>query len=124
KASFYHPWDLYLHGHRSADVDDYIGPVPLKTQYVPAHDGYPAVAFPLKDWTDAQVWDYIRVHRVPTQADRYDRETGQLRPEHARHSNDYLTACVRCIDPREPAMVPCPKRGGELVPNVSGGLYR
>lgn len=125
KGSFVHTWDLCLHGHKSCDVDECDGPIRLSTDHVPGDQGGgPALAFPLKDWSDADVWHYLKNQRVPTQEDRYDRETGKLRENHDRRSNDYITACVRCIDPREPKMVECPKRDGTLVPNLSGSLHR
>lgn len=123
KASFQHPWDVYLIGHKDCDVDPFEGPVPLKTDYVAAN-GHPALAFPLKTWSDEEVWRYLNTRRVPVQESRYDRYNGgKLREGHERLSNDYITACVKCIDPREPAKVLCPKTGTE-VPNVSAGIYR
>src|SRR5437660_10051270 len=54
KASFYHPWDLYLHGHKSCDVDEFEGPVPLRSDYEAAKDGRPAIVSPLDARTDAE----------------------------------------------------------------------
>jgi hypothetical protein len=117
----YHPWDLYLCGHKSSDVDECDGPVPLSVELF---HGPPDVAFPLRDWSDEDVWDYIRRERVPIQEERYNRVTGKLREGHEHFSNDYITACVRCLDPRMGSMVSCPKLNGAMIPNVSAKFPR
>lgn len=124
KGSFLHPWDLYLHGHKSSDIDPYEGPVPLKQNYIPSPcQGAPAIAFPLEKWTDADIWSYLNANHVPVEERRYDRSKG-IEYDDKRNNSDYLTACTLCIDPRQPAMVPCPKRNGEPVRNVSVELFR
>jgi hypothetical protein len=51
------PWQVAFHGHKNSDVDPYEGPVPLRADQVDA--GGVHVVFPLRNWTDADVWDYI-----------------------------------------------------------------
>jgi len=113
-----YPWDLVFIGHKSSDVDPFEGPVPLKANFVklPGVE----IVFPLRDWTDAEVWEYIESQAVPVQKSRYkDRQDkGEL-----WYNNDYTHACTACIDPRERAEeVFCPKlkrnvpnRGGQVL---------
>lgn len=122
KAQFTAPWDLYFHGHKSSDVDPLLGPIPL-TVDIKRNDGCGDAAFVLRDWTDADVWEYITTQRVPWQTTRYE-----LRPDGTRGESadktlnpDYLAACTRCLDRRNPARVYCPKLRA-YVNNVSGSL--
>ncbi len=95
------PWDLVFIGHRSADVDPFEGAVPLKSDET--RIGGVRVVFPLRDWSDAELWDYIKSNHIPVQEARYN-------GDERWHANDYTHACTRCIDPREMRdMVPCPK---------------
>jgi hypothetical protein len=114
------PWQTVFIGHKSSDVDPYEGPVPLKSDHVQTA-GVNAV-FPLRHWTDDDVWDYTQTNRLPYDARRYFErsEAGDkwLNP-------DYVHACTACIDPRETRRtVPCPKLGGALVRNLGPTVVR
>lgn len=107
------PWQTVYMGHKSSDVDPYEGPVPLKYDCV--NIGGADVIFPLHDWTDADVWDYIEANHVPYDKRRYhDR---QELPDKWLNP-DYIHACTRCIDTREGDQVLCPLTG-KHIPNVS-----
>lgn len=115
------PWDLMLIGHKTTDEDPLLGQVALLTDHV-EHTGDKAdmadLAFPLRDWTDDDIWNYIEVYQVPMQASRYDIVNRRSRPD-KRENSDYLPMCVNCVDCRGTVgeMVPCPKYG--TIPNVS-----
>jgi 3'-phosphoadenosine 5'-phosphosulfate sulfotransferase (PAPS reductase)/FAD synthetase len=113
------PWQQVLHGHKSSDVDPFEGHVPLNASA--AIVGGIRVVFPLRDWTDADIWDFIESERVPYQKTRYqDRE--ELIDKWL--NNDYIHACTACIDPREKRQtVYCPKLRIQ-VPNVGGKVLR
>jgi hypothetical protein len=114
------PWETVFIGHKSSDVDPYEGPVPLKCDQTRTA-GVDAV-FPLRHWTDADVWDYIETHHVP-----YDKRRYWERAELADKwlNPDYIHACTACIDPRETRKaVPCPKLGGGLVRNMGAQVLR
>jgi len=111
-----YPWDVVIHGHKSSDVDPGMGPVPLKADVVPNIMG-PAGAFPLRDWTDADIWEYTKSFKVPQQETRYDLESGE-ELEDKRHNPDQWACCTRCFDPDGPGSMMCPKLGVE-VSNVS-----
>jgi 3'-phosphoadenosine 5'-phosphosulfate sulfotransferase (PAPS reductase)/FAD synthetase len=109
-----YPWDLIFLAHKDSDVDPFEGPVPLKS--FTAEIGGVKLVFPLKDWTDENLWDYIEAHHVPVQENRYD---GRNERADKWYSNDYIHACCACIDPRqERRTVFCPKLKRD-VPNVA-----
>lgn len=110
------PWETVFIGHKSSDVDPYEGPVPLKYDQTQSVSAGVNLVFPLRHWTDNDVWDYTEANRVP-----YDKRRYQDRAELADKwlNPDYVHACTACIDPRETRKtVPCPKLGGELVRNM------
>jgi 3'-phosphoadenosine 5'-phosphosulfate sulfotransferase (PAPS reductase)/FAD synthetase len=111
------PWDLVLIGHKSCDEDQIYGRVPLKTRLVTRGSG-PAYAFPLKDWTHDDVWDYTEENDVPVQQSRYD-QAHRTEWKSKYFSSDYFHACIRCVDKRRAGTeVSCPKLGHSLV-NIS-----
>lgn len=112
----HHPWDLYLSGHKGSDKDIFEGPCPLRCDYQEIQGG-PSIAFPLIEWNDDDVWDYIDEFNVPIQTTRYDVANHTELPD-KRFNNDYVHACTRCIDRRQPGTVYCPKLNRE-IPNVS-----
>lgn len=116
-----YPWDVVFHGHKNSDVDPLFGAVPLEcdVQMNPNVGGAPgpALAFVLREWTDADVWEYTRRFEVPQQSDRYNVETGEENPDRTTNP-DYLEGCTRCLDRDGPKKVFCPRLKCE-VGNVS-----
>jgi len=120
KGTVLHQWNLVLIGHKSVDVDPFDGPIPLKSDLVEM-DGFPALGFPLADWTDDELWDFIEKRHIPTQqGSRYSR---RVEIENKDYNNDYIEACTRCIDPRNPSKVFCPLVNKE-IDNVSDTIKR
>jgi 3'-phosphoadenosine 5'-phosphosulfate sulfotransferase (PAPS reductase)/FAD synthetase len=110
---FPYPWDLVFSGHKSSDVDPFEGAVPLNTDV--AELGGVLLAFPLRHWSDSDIWDYIEEHHIPMQATRYK---GREELPDKWYNNDYIHACTACIDPRVKGdKVYCPKLKSQ-VPNV------
>ncbi len=119
QAAMSWPWKTIFIGHKSSDTDPYEGAVPLK------HDaaalGGVNLVFPLRHWTDDDIWDYIEQHRVPYDKRRY---AGRLEVPDKWLNPDYLHACTACIDPRETRKeVTCPKTG-QPVPSVGNRVLR
>jgi Phosphoadenosine phosphosulfate reductase family len=107
-----YPWDLVFHGHKSCDVDPFEGEVPLR--YTATEAGGVMVVFPLREWTDEEVWNYIEQHHVPLEWSRY---SNWAEKEDKWYNNDYIPACTNCIDPRVTTeTVYCPKLKAQ-VPN-------
>lgn len=118
-ASYNFPWDAALIGHKDSDSDQIAGSVKLKVD-VKLNAGHgPDGLFPLKHWTDDDVWAYTEEHEVPQQWERYDQTTHKERPNKWANS-DYANVCINCCDCRVKAdAVPCPKLKGLLVPMVT-----
>lgn len=109
-----YPWGAVFHGHKSSDVDPAYGPVPINCDIRQA-PGVPALAFPLRKWTDELIWEYTEKAAIPVDQLRYSYRTERT----DKTSNpDYIPACVRCLDRRGPATVWCPKLNAEVA-NVS-----
>jgi hypothetical protein len=131
------PWATIFIGHKSSDLDPFEGQLPLK------HDaalvGGVSLVFPLRHWTDADVWEYIEEHHVPYDKRRYakrenprisDGNVNEIRIRKYENvadtwlNPDHLHACTACVDPRETAQqVKCPKTGG-MVPNWGPQVLR
>jgi hypothetical protein len=120
-GTFDFPWDLGLVAHKSSDIDPVLGPVPL-TVDVRVNPGACDYAFPLRYFTDADVWEYHRRFRVPVNKKRYNVNNGYQEHHDITYNNDYHYACTLCMDTDSPPMVLCPKYGYE-VPNISSQLH-
>lgn len=77
------------------------------------------VAFPLKDFTDDDVWTLIDLWNIPVNTFRYEKVDGKWReyPDQL-FNNDYHPYCNRCIEIGGDPVVHCPKRGCSVC-NVS-----
>lgn len=117
-GTFNYPWDVALIGHKSCDTDLFFGgDIPLHVD-IKLNVGAPSLAFPIRNWTHDDVWDYIAEHDVPYDDARYDIETRTERADKTLNS-DWFQCCVRCLDKDGPAVVDCPKLGVQ-VDNISG----
>ena len=117
-GNFNYPWDMMLVGHKSSDQDQIAGKIPLNVDLKQNSGLGPDLLFPLRHWTDADIWEYSRAFDVPQQPDRYDRATGTEQPDKAANS-DYAHVCIACCDRRNKApSVHCPKFNIE-VSNVA-----
>lgn len=101
-------------GHKGCDSDPILGGdagTRIEARMVPAQG---TMLFPLRDWTHAEVWEYLEQNGVPYDEGRYEKtETGWQERKDKLHNVDYVHACTRCLDRRENAakFVPCPKLG-------------
>jgi 3'-phosphoadenosine 5'-phosphosulfate sulfotransferase (PAPS reductase)/FAD synthetase len=117
-GAFNYPFDVAFIGHKSSDKDQMAGSVTLHTDIKQNAGTAPDGAFPLRHWTDADVWDYTERFNVPQQRDRYD-VGGKCERSDKEHNSDYAHVCIACIDRREKAVsVQCPRLGMQVT-NVS-----
>lgn len=115
------PFQAFWIGHKGCDADVLLGGAAgTGVDAAMRPDGSLAL-FPLRHWSHADIWQYIREHDVPYDRERYgDTDAGAGHPvewEDRRHNSDYVHACVACIDPRPgaPRFVHCPKLGADAV---------
>jgi len=117
-GTFVYPWDVAIVGHKNTDSDQIYGDVPLHTRIL-YRDAGPDYLYPIKDWSDADIWDYTEMFEIPVQLDRYDQKN-RVEWEDKTRNSDYFEACIRCLDRRrEGQKVFCPKLKTEIQ-NVSG----
>ena len=122
-GTFNFPYDVCFSGHKSSDVDQIAGEVKLHTDLHVTGVG-PSLAFPLRHWTDEDVWKYTEDNKLPVDSLRYD--AANRREWGGKHSNsDYFSVCIKCIDRRnKEASVYCPKKKMQ-VSNISAQIpYR
>lgn len=104
-----YPWDVTIHGHKGTD-DPEMGSKGEIVSPVSQLGGTQLVV-PFVDWTDEDIWAYIRYYNLPYDRQRYDQKDETTSP-------DKYPTCYRCLDgDYRGALVPCPKRGGALIPN-------
>ena len=90
-------------GHKGSDTDSLAGDVGIKSEVRQVPGGVSSI-FPLRDWTDEDVWNYIEEHDVPYDEKRYEKFEGKWRERpDRRHNADYVHACTRSVDRREGA---------------------
>lgn len=116
-GTFVYPWDVAIVGHKDTDSDQIYGDVPLHTRVL-YRDAGPDYIYPMKAWTNDDVWDYAEKYRIPMQPDRYDVKNRKELDDKTLNS-DYFEACIRCVDARLAGQkVYCPKFKRE-IDNVS-----
>lgn len=114
-GTYNYPFDLVLIGHKSSDQDQIAGKVPLHVDVKHNEGIAPDAAFPLRHWTDDDIWDYTAQHGVPQQEDRYDVANRKEWSDKWTNS-DYANVCIACCDKRSSAKsVRCPMLDREVV---------
>lgn len=104
--STYSTFDAVFIGHRGDDVDPTHGAIPLQAEVFTA--GEFRYVYPLRDWTEADVWEASRILKVPQNTRRY--HDGDLTA-----NNDYYDLCTACLCQRDDAeSVVCPKTGSDF----------
>lgn len=97
-------FDLVFMGHRSDDVCPIQGEIPLAEKT--AHLKNCILAYPIKDWTETDVWDCIEREQLPLDPLRYDL-ANRREWEDKSHNPDYDSLCVNCLNPSLGERVPC-----------------
>jgi hypothetical protein len=120
-APFVPPWGLCFHGHKSCDQDATSGPIPLEVDVMNS-PGMMACCYPLRHWSDEDVFAYIEEHNVPYDFARYRKVKGKWEVLPYQEDNpDYYPACLKCLDPDEGEFVDCPKLRCQIN-NISSGV--
>lgn len=96
-------FDAAFIGHRNDDVDPTLGPVPLKDYVAESENGDFRYVYPLKDWTEEDIWEVSRWQNIPQNEARY--KDGDM-----SQNNDYYPMCTNCLRNDE-AEVFCPRAG-------------
>ena len=111
------PWSVMLVGHKDCDQDPIQGSLKLHLDQKQT-PGCPTISFPIRNWTDEDVWNYSESHNVPIHTDRYEKVDGKWGEKQDGSLNpDWFPACSRCIDKTAGEYVYCPKVKG-VINNV------
>ena len=118
-------WDLMLSGHRFVETKPHSGHQQAGIKWTHKHNpGTADVLYPLRDWTDQDIYQYHVEAGIPVNTDVYEEKDGALVPkEDNTYNPDRRPACFECMRPENPAMVLCPKKMS-IVNNVSASLRR
>lgn len=112
-GTFNFPWDAAFHGQKSADVDLIKGQVPLAVDAL-VQDGVPTQFYPMRHWTDADIWNYLEAEGVPNDETRYEKADGVWQHRKDKSANsDYYPVCWNCINRHLGDTVFCPKNSCE-----------
>jgi len=108
-GTFNFPWDAAFHGQKSADVDLIKGQVPL-AQDALVQAGVPTQYYPMRHWSDADVWNYLEAEGVPNDETRYEKSDGVWQHRKDKSANsDYYPVCWNCVNRHLGDTVWCPK---------------
>jgi hypothetical protein len=112
-GTFSFPWDGAFHGQKSADIDLIKGQVPLAVDAL-VQAGVPTQFYPMRHWSDADVWNYLEAAGVPNDDTRYEKVGGtwQHKTDKANNS-DYYPVCWNCVNRHLGDTVYCPKNSCE-----------
>ena len=108
-GTFDFPWDAAFHGQKSADIDLIKGHVPLSVDSL-VQPGVPTQFYPMRHWTDADIWNYLEAEGVPNDDTRYEKSQGTWRHRKDKSQNsDYYPVCWNCVNRHLGETVWCPK---------------
>lgn len=95
-------WDTLIQGHKNVDTP-YLGSAQKITEKVVHLNATIRLVNPLAEWTDGDVWEYIKRYRLPVDRKRYMGKDTEVSPDSYR-------VCFRCRDTRKRGeQVWCPK---------------
>jgi hypothetical protein len=118
KGTRQYPWDLGLQGHRMHESKPHGANKPNQLQWMHKHTiGGIDWSQPLREWTNQEVYEYIKEYEVPFNTRVYDEKEGELVPKidpntgkiDSTYNPDRRPACFRCMLPSCKSSVLCPK---------------
>jgi 3'-phosphoadenosine 5'-phosphosulfate sulfotransferase (PAPS reductase)/FAD synthetase len=117
-GTFNFPWEAVFIGTKGHDTDLIKGEIPLAMD-VRAIDGAPVNLYPLKDWSDGDVYRYLESESVEVDPTRYVKRDGEWGNNPNKSLNaDFYPICFNCVDRHQGRHVHCPKLAA-TVSNVS-----
>lgn len=114
------PWDVLLLGSKTSDSKPQGSLAAL--QYDLRRTPTISAAFPLRTWTDSDVWEYLEANHVPIDLGRYEKTASGWR-EHADKSanSDFFPTCTRCMERDAAPIIHCPRLNCDVT-NVAASL--
>jgi len=114
-GTFNWPWGAVWIGTKDTDTDLIKGQVAVKS-HIRYADGSPVSLYPLRDWTDQDVYNYLELSGVEPDPTRYVKklqihtmaEQWQNNPDKSLNA-DFYPVCLNCVDRHQGQYVDCPK---------------
>jgi hypothetical protein len=108
-GNFNWPWEAVYIGTKYEDTDLIKGHVPLALDIrnVP---GGPVSLYPMRDWSDKDIYTYLEDHGVTPDPTRYIKtEAGWVNNPDKSLNADFYPTCFNCVDRHQGPHVDCPK---------------
>ena len=117
-GTFNWPWGAVFIGTKYEDTDLIKGHVPL-AQDIRIVDGAPVSLYPMRDWTDDEIFWYLEDSGIEPDPTRYIKENGQWKNNPDKSLNaDFYPACFNCVNRHLDRHVYCPKLNATIT-NIS-----
>jgi 3'-phosphoadenosine 5'-phosphosulfate sulfotransferase (PAPS reductase)/FAD synthetase len=109
-----YPWDVSFIGHKGSDTDDVLGSVniDISIKEIPNSSTF---VYPLTEWNDTDVWDYIHSNNVPYAEKRYDKDGTEYLDK--TYNSDRYPYCNKCFHFNNKNCVECPKTK-TVIPSI------
>ena len=113
-GSFNFPWDCCFIGHKSTDTDIFYDSLELKCDTAKLSNTTDMI-FPLRYFTDKDIWEYTDKYNVMWNDKRYDRGQAEHKDKFREqfkdttYNPDYFEACTKCLNKNNDETVFCPK---------------
>lgn len=120
------PYDICLAGVKSSDKDPVVGRISCDKNMRHTKDSAD-FAFPIRQWSDKDIFRYTITEDVPWQGTRYRWSADKkfVEREEKKFNPDYLDCCTRCLNPSEGKTVWCPKKNKHIVNTAfAEGIHR
>ena len=117
-GTFNWPWGAVYIGTKFEDTDLIKGHVPL-AQDIRIIDGSPVSLYPMRDWTDDEIFWYLEDNGIEPDPTRYIKENEQWKNNPDKSLNaDFYPACFNCVNRHMDRHVHCPKLNATIT-NIS-----
>jgi hypothetical protein len=117
-GTFNWPWGAVYIGTKFEDTDLIKGHVPL-AQDIRIVDGSPVSLYPMRDWTDDEIFWYLEDNGIEPDPTRYIKENQQWKNNPDKSLNaDFYPTCFNCVNRHLGNHVHCPKLNATIT-NIS-----
>jgi len=117
-GNFNWPWGAVYIGTKNSDTDLIKGHVPIASDIRYA-EGSPVSLYPMRDWTDRDIFQYLEDNGVDPDPTRYVKTEGGWGNNPDKSLNaDFYPACFNCVDRHKGSHVYCPKLKAQIS-NIS-----
>jgi hypothetical protein len=117
-GTFNWPWGAVYIGTKFEDTDLIKGHVPL-AQDIRIVDGSPVSLYPMRDWTDDEIFWYLEDNGIEPDPTRYVKENQNWKNNPDKSLNaDFYPTCFNCVNRHLDRHVHCPKLNATIT-NIS-----